>query len=79
VVWYEAQKRLSAISAAAVQLSVPVIAALDGLALMTEQVTLRLVLASCTTLGGIAVVLTHRAARHRRSYPLSRLAMRSAA
>ncbi len=63
VAWYEAQKRLSAISAATVQLSVPVIAALGGLALMTEQVTLRLVLASCTTLGGIAVVLTHRAAR----------------
>jgi drug/metabolite transporter (DMT)-like permease len=63
VAWYEAQKRLSAISAATVQLSVPVIAALGGLALMTEQVTLRLVLASCTTLGGIAVVLTHRAMR----------------
>jgi drug/metabolite transporter (DMT)-like permease len=63
VVWYEAQRRLSAISAATVQLSVPVLAALGGLALMTEQVTLRLVLSSCATLGGIAVVLTQRAAR----------------
>jgi drug/metabolite transporter (DMT)-like permease len=63
VVWYEAQKRLSAISAATVQLSVPVIAALAGLGLMTEAVTLRLLLASCATLGGIAVVLTQRAAR----------------
>jgi hypothetical protein len=30
---------------------------------MTEQVTLRLVLASCATLGGIAIVLTRRASR----------------
>jgi drug/metabolite transporter (DMT)-like permease len=63
VVWYEAQKRLSAIRAATVQLSVPVIAALGGLILMTEAVTLRLLLASCATLGGIAVVLTQRVAR----------------
>ncbi len=63
VAWYAAQKRLSAITAATVQLSVPVIAALGGLVLMTEQVTLRLVLASCATLGGIAIVLTRRASR----------------
>jgi drug/metabolite transporter (DMT)-like permease len=63
VAWYEAQKRLSAISAATVQLSVPVVAALGGLVLMTENVTLRLVLASCATLGGIALVLTQRAGR----------------
>ncbi|MFI4868558.1 MAG: DMT family transporter [Steroidobacterales bacterium] len=60
VAWYAAQKRLSAISAATVQLSVPVIAAIGGLALMSEHVTLRLVLASFATLGGIAVVLTQR-------------------
>jgi drug/metabolite transporter (DMT)-like permease len=60
VAWYAAQKRLSAISAATVQLSVPLIAALGGLVLMTETVTLRLVLASCATLGGIALVLTRR-------------------
>jgi drug/metabolite transporter (DMT)-like permease len=63
VVWYAAQKRLSAISAASVQLSVPVVAALGGLVLMTEQVTLRLVLASCATLGGIAIVFSQRASR----------------
>jgi len=62
VAWYAAQKRLSAISAATVQLSVPVIAALGGLVLMTEAVTLRLVLASCATLGGIALVLRRRRA-----------------
>ena len=63
VAWYAAQKRLSAITAATVQLSVPVIAALGGLVLMTEHVTLRLALASCATLGGIAIVLTRRTAR----------------
>jgi drug/metabolite transporter (DMT)-like permease len=63
VAWYAAQKRLSAITAATVQLSVPVIAALGGLVLMTEQVTLRLVLASCATLGGIAIVFTRRSSR----------------
>jgi drug/metabolite transporter (DMT)-like permease len=61
VAWYEAQKYLSAISAAAVQLSVPVIAALGGLALMSESITLRLMLASCATLGGISIVLMRRA------------------
>jgi drug/metabolite transporter (DMT)-like permease len=63
VAWYAAQKRLSAITSATVQLSVPVIAALGGLVLMTEHVTLRLVLASCATLGGIAIVFTQRASR----------------
>jgi drug/metabolite transporter (DMT)-like permease len=63
VVWYAAQKRLSAITAATVQLSVPVVAALGGLVLLTEQVTLRLLLASCATLGGIAIVITQRASR----------------
>jgi drug/metabolite transporter (DMT)-like permease len=63
VVWYAAQKRLSAITAATVQLSVPVVAALGGLVLMTEPVTLRLVLASCATLGGIAIVIAQRASR----------------
>ena len=60
VVWYEAQKRLSAFSAATVQLSVPVVAALGGLVLMTENVALRLLLASGATQGSITVVLTQR-------------------
>jgi drug/metabolite transporter (DMT)-like permease len=63
VVWYAAQKRLSAITAATVQLSAPVVAALGGLVLVTEQVTLRLVLASCATLGGIAIVFSQRVSR----------------
>ena len=56
-VWYAALRGLSAIRAATVQLSVPVIAAVGGVLLLGEDVTLRLVLASTATLGGIAAVL----------------------
>jgi drug/metabolite transporter (DMT)-like permease len=40
-----------------VQLSVPVIAALGGIALLGEPITLRLTLASAAILGGIALVV----------------------
>jgi drug/metabolite transporter (DMT)-like permease len=56
-VWYTALRGLRATSAASVQLSVPVIAALGGVALLGETVTLRLLLAALTILGGIALVL----------------------
>jgi drug/metabolite transporter (DMT)-like permease len=57
VVWYAALKHLTAARAATVQLSVPVIAALGGVVLLAEPVTLRLALASVLTLGGIALVV----------------------
>ena len=60
VIWYAALRGLTATSAATVQLSVPVIAAVGGVMLMSEDVTLRLVIASVATLGGVAVVLTQR-------------------
>jgi drug/metabolite transporter (DMT)-like permease len=63
VTWYAALKGLSSSSAATVQLSVPVIAAIGGVLLLAEPVTLRLVLASATTLGGIALVLLQRRPR----------------
>ena len=56
-VWYAALRGLTAIRAATVQLSVPVIAATGGVLLLGEEVNLRLVLASVATLGGIAIVL----------------------
>jgi drug/metabolite transporter (DMT)-like permease len=61
VVWYAALSGLRATSAATVQLSVPVIAAIGGVVLLAEPVTPRLVLASLATLGGIAIVLMQRA------------------
>ncbi len=56
-IWYAALTALRAISAATVQLSVPVIAAFGGFAFLGEPITLRLVLASVTILGGIALVI----------------------
>jgi drug/metabolite transporter (DMT)-like permease len=61
VTWYAALKGLSSTRAATVQLSVPVIAAIGGVLMLAEPVTLRLVLASAATLGGIAIVLLQRA------------------
>ena len=56
-IWYTALPALNATSAATVQLSVPVLAALGGIAFLGESVTLRLVLASAAILGGIAMVI----------------------
>jgi drug/metabolite transporter (DMT)-like permease len=56
-IWYMALPALKATSAATVQLSVPVIAALGGIVLLGESATLRLVLASVAILGGIALVI----------------------
>jgi len=56
-IWYTALPALKATNAATVQLSVPVIAALGGVALLGEPITLRLSLASAAILGGIALVI----------------------
>jgi drug/metabolite transporter (DMT)-like permease len=60
-VWYAALRGLSATRAAIVQLSVPPLAALGGVLVLGEDMTLRLVLASVLILGGIALaILGHR-------------------
>jgi drug/metabolite transporter (DMT)-like permease len=56
-IWYTALPALKAANAATVQLSVPVIAALGGVVILGEPITLRLVLASVAILGGIALVI----------------------
>ncbi len=56
-IWYAALPALKATSAATVQLSVPVIAALGGIIFLGEPITLRLALASVAIIGGIALVL----------------------
>ncbi len=66
-IWYTALRGLTATRAATVQLSVPVIAAFGGIILLSEQITLRLLIASAATLGGIAIVLAQRAANVSRS------------
>ena len=57
VIWYLALPSLKAASAASVQLSVPVLAAVGGILLLGEPLTLRFVLASIAVLGGIALVV----------------------
>jgi drug/metabolite transporter (DMT)-like permease len=57
VIWYSALPSLKAITAATVQLSVPVLAASGGILLLGESVTLRYVIASIAVLGGILLVV----------------------
>jgi len=56
-IWYTALPLLKSTTAATVQLSVPVIAALGGILFLGEALTLRLLAASLAILGGIALVL----------------------
>jgi drug/metabolite transporter (DMT)-like permease len=57
VLWYAALPSLTAASAAVIQLSVPAIAALGGVVLLAEPLSSRLVIASATILGGIALTI----------------------
>ncbi|WP_341783174.1 DMT family transporter [Pseudomonas putida] len=59
-VWYGVVRQISAQQAATLQLSVPVIAALGGVALIGEPVSLRLLIACVVVLGGIALALAPR-------------------
>jgi drug/metabolite transporter (DMT)-like permease len=61
VIWYTVLPHLKATSAATVQLSVPVLAALGGVILLAEPIDLRLILASVAILGGIALVILEKA------------------
>ena len=56
-IWYTVLPALRATSAATLQLSVPVITALGGVMLLSEPLSLRLVLASIAVLGGVAMVV----------------------
>lgn len=65
--WYAVLPRLTRTRAALVQLTVPAIAALGGVALVAEPLTGRLILASAGILGGVALALL--AAQWRRPAP----------
>jgi drug/metabolite transporter (DMT)-like permease len=56
-IWYAVLPALKATNAASMQLSVPIIAALGGVVILGEPITLRLVSASVAILGGIALVI----------------------
>ena len=65
-IWYTALPALKATTAATVQLSVPVVAALGGVLLLGEPVTIRLVVATVAILGGIGLVIRERRRSHGR-------------
>jgi drug/metabolite transporter (DMT)-like permease len=57
VVWYAALNYLSSLQAALVQLSVPALAAAGGALLLTEVLTLQIVLSGLAILGGLCIAL----------------------
>lgn len=59
-IWYIALGGLSAIQAAAVQLSVPIIAASGGVIFLAEEITFRLTISALMILGGILFVVLGR-------------------
>ncbi len=62
-IWYLALRDLTATRAALVQLSVPVLAAVGGVVLLSEVVTPRLAIASVVILGSIALGVSSRRKR----------------
>jgi drug/metabolite transporter (DMT)-like permease len=57
VIWYITLKGLTTMTASVVQLAVPIIAALGGVLLISEPLTLRLILSASLILGGILIVI----------------------
>jgi drug/metabolite transporter (DMT)-like permease len=57
VIWYRALQGLAATTAASVQLSVPVLATLGGVLLLSEPLTPQLLYASLALLGGLGLVI----------------------
>ena len=57
VVWYTALKGLTATRAATVQLVVPILAAMGGVILLSENITTRLMLSALMILGGVGLAL----------------------
>ena len=63
VAWYAALRGLTGMQAAVVQLSVPMLAAMGGVAFLAEGVSVRLVLSTIVVLGGIALAIASRRRR----------------
>lgn len=60
VVWYAVLPKLKSTTAATVQLSAPVIAAIGGTVLLREQITMRIIVGGIAVLGGIGLVFADR-------------------
>ena len=62
VLWYAALPHLTATRAATVQLAVPVLATLAGVVVLSEAISLRLVISAVAILGGVALAVSRRKA-----------------
>ncbi len=60
VVWYAALRELKISRAATVQLLVPVLAAMGGVILLSEEISMRLLLSALMILGGVGLALAGR-------------------
>jgi len=60
VIWYAALPGLTSTTAATVQLSAPVLAAIGGIVLLSEPITIRFGISAVAVLGGIALVIASR-------------------
>ena len=69
VVWYAALRGMTATSAATVQLAVPVLASIGGVMLLAEELSLRLIIATVTVLGGVGLAVAGRKGIIRRQAP----------
>jgi len=67
--WYAALPRLTATRAATVQLAVPVLAAIGGVSVLSEGVSLRLVISAVVILGGVGLAVSHKPRRERQEPP----------
>jgi drug/metabolite transporter (DMT)-like permease len=63
VIWYVALRGLTTTRAAAVQLTVPALAAAGGVGLLSESVSLRLIVSAALILGGVGLTLMGRERR----------------
>jgi len=60
VMWYAVLPRLTATRAATLQLAVPVLAAIGGVIVLSEAVSLRLVISAVVILGGVGLAISYR-------------------
>jgi len=58
--WYAVLPRLTATRAATLQLAVPVLAAIGGVIVLSEAVSLRLVISAVVILGGVGLAISYR-------------------
>jgi len=66
VMWYAVLPRLTATRAATLQLAVPVLAAIGGVIVLCEAVSLRLVISSVVILGGVGLAVSYHKPRRER-------------